>query len=158
MKRFLPLLLLLWFACEDDGSTTDTIYGTWELVERNMAKEDPPYWSPFQQYYYSYRYLEITKGKIKSISHHHNEPCESCIDAVHENAPCKIVQEGCDYTMTNTSAYFEVAEGVFGYYLQENGDLIFITEAGVYLHKFTRVELPDFPDDMCNVSENTNCD
>ena len=44
------------------------------------------------------------------------------------------------------------------YILQENGDLIHITESGVYLHKFTRVELPDFPDDMCNVSENTYCD
>ena len=77
---------------------------------------------------------------------------------MHDNAPCKIVREYCDYTMTNTSAYFEVDEGVYGYYLQENGDLIHITESGVYLHKFTRVELPDFPDDMCNVSENTYCD
>ena len=161
MKRFLPLLiilpLLLWFACDDDGSPTDTIYGTWECVGRNMAKEDPPYWSPWTQYYYSYQYLEIKNNKIVRYYYHHDEPCESCITSMHSNAPCKLEIEECEYIMDNNSAYIEEIDGVFGYYLQENGDLIHITKSGVYLHKFTRVELPDFPDDMCNLSENTYC-
>ena len=46
-------------SCEQESDVIDTIYGTWECVGRNMAKEEPPYWSPWTQYYYSYNYLEI---------------------------------------------------------------------------------------------------
>ena len=158
MKKILLIIpLLICISCEDSGQT-DTIYGTWECVGRNMAKEDPPYWSLWTDYYYSYKYIEIKKDKIIRYYFHHNEPCESCIDAVHDNAPCNIVLEECDFTITNTSAYFEIDENVTGYYLQENDDLIHITESGVYLHKYTRSELPDSPDDMCSVSENRYCD
>ena len=149
MKPFLPLLILLpllfWVGCEDKEKEEerDTIYGTWELLERNMIKADPPDWALFEKFYNFRSFMNIETNKI-IYYYIYKTQIGPFYNDLHEDAPCVEIFENCDWDLNDDKAtQLGTAGGIDGLYLQEDGDLIYITESGTYLHKYQRVTLPD---------------
>jgi len=50
--QLLSVLFFIYWGCEEEQKKEkDTIYGTWELLERNMTKADLPQWDLYEQFY-----------------------------------------------------------------------------------------------------------
>ena len=121
MKRlWLKLFVILIFSCEDkDKEDKDTIYGTWELLERNMIKADPPQWALYEKFYNKRSFRKIESDKIIFYYIYKTET-GPFYNNLHPNAPCTEIFENCDWDFNDDKAtQVGTAGGIEGYYFRK---------------------------------------